>query len=105
MRLVRGANPQARCRQQSKERSAPVSLRVSPRSAIQLEVDDIVQEDMKQQERWVMALQPRWAMLKFRLPWSAGCTEYLDGDIHLPVWGPQTTTETRLITNGCKKRS
>lgn len=36
-------------------------------------------------------------MLKFRLPWAAGTTKYLNGDIELPVWGPITTTEARLI--------
>jgi hypothetical protein len=38
-------------------------------------------------------------MLKFRLPWDKGSTTYLDGDIYLPVWGGQTTTECRLITS------
>jgi len=37
-------------------------------------------------------------MLKFRLPWDAGASEYLDGDVYLPVWGPQSTTECRLVT-------
>jgi hypothetical protein len=30
----------------------------------------------------------------------AGQTEYLDGLVYLPVWGPQTTTETRLVPFG-----
>ena len=49
------------------------------------------------------------AMLKFRLPYAPDpssahaqtsvptTTEYLDGDLYLPVWGGRTTTETRLI--------
>lgn len=36
-------------------------------------------------------------MLKFRLPWKDGITKYLKGKIYLPVWGRQTTTETRLV--------
>jgi len=28
-----------------------------------------------------------------------GCTDFLQGDIHLPIWGPVTTTETRLVTD------
>jgi hypothetical protein len=38
-------------------------------------------------------------MLKFRLPYTPpdAATEYLDGQLFLPVWGGRTTTETRLI--------
>ena len=32
-------------------------------------------------------MNPFKAMLKFRFPYTAGKTEYLDGDIYLPVWG------------------
>jgi hypothetical protein len=28
-----------------------------------------------------------------------GSTNFLRGDIHLPIWGPVTTTETRLVTD------
>jgi cap2 methyltransferase len=45
-----------------------------------------------------MIMQPRSSMLKFRLPWNNRETEYLDGDIRLPIWGPTATTESRLIT-------
>jgi len=30
---------------------------------------------------------------------NLGCTYFLKGDIHLPIWGPVTTTETRLVTD------
>ncbi|EGD80335.1 hypothetical protein PTSG_10588 [Salpingoeca rosetta] len=43
-------------------------------------------------------------MLKFRLSWKPGKTEYLDGDIYLPVWGPITTTEARLMVTGHDRR-
>lgn len=66
-------------------------------------------------------MDPARSMLKFRLPYGAGTTsteegggggggvsvhppfiitpiaEYLNGDVYLPVWGRQTTTETRLV--------
>eukprot|EP00929_Paragymnodinium_shiwhaense_P087863 TRINITY_DN48013_c0_g1_i1.p1 TRINITY_DN48013_c0_g1~~TRINITY_DN48013_c0_g1_i1.p1 ORF type:complete len:528 (-),score=112.74 TRINITY_DN48013_c0_g1_i1:117-1625(-) len=64
------------------------------------QVEAYVAKDMAMQQEWVRALEPHRAMLKFRLPWTPGRTEYLHGDIHLPVWGPPTTTETRLITDG-----
>jgi cap2 methyltransferase len=57
-----------------------------------------VQRDMLAQKRWHLLMKPVRSMLKFRLPWVEGMTSYLDGDVYLPVWGPITTTETRLIT-------
>ena len=50
-------------------------------------------------------MRPRLTSLKFRLPWpgqgvvssETAAVEYLDGDIHLPVRGPQNTTEARLV--------
>lgn len=68
---------------------------------------------MNLQKDWVVALQPKASMLKFRLPWEkgihdlhvcvlsfshAGTTQYLKGEIFLPIWGRETTTETRLIS-------
>lgn len=43
-------------------------------------------------------------MLKFRLPWGDGESEYLNGKIMLPVWGPQTTTEARLVITSIEYR-
>jgi cap2 methyltransferase len=45
-------------------------------------------------------MQPKAGMYKFRLPWAAGSSRYLAGDVFLPIWGPQTTTETRLVVQG-----
>eukprot|EP00160_Parvularia_atlantis_P021439 Unigene9301_Nuclearia_a/m.28401 Unigene9301_Nuclearia_a/g.28401 ORF Unigene9301_Nuclearia_a/g.28401 Unigene9301_Nuclearia_a/m.28401 type:complete len:403 (-) Unigene9301_Nuclearia_a:102-1310(-) len=59
-----------------------------------------VQADMRAQMHWHALLRPRASMLKFRLPWTAGQTTYLAGELHLPVWGPVTTTETRLVVPG-----
>ena len=64
------------------------------------------------QANWVNILKPKASMLKFRLEYTDSCgtcsknenkessaphIDYFSGDICLPVWGPQTTTETRLI--------
>lgn len=62
------------------------------------EVEKAVYDDQNMQMRWVEQMNPRFSMLKFRLPWGDGETEYLDGEVFLPVWGPITTTETRLVT-------
>eukprot|EP01119_Soliformovum_irregulare_P024019 TRINITY_DN8521_c0_g1_i2.p1 TRINITY_DN8521_c0_g1~~TRINITY_DN8521_c0_g1_i2.p1 ORF type:complete len:421 (+),score=88.91 TRINITY_DN8521_c0_g1_i2:84-1346(+) len=60
-------------------------------------VESMISSDMKLQMDWVQAMKPYASMLKFRLPWIEGKTEYLNGKIYLPVWGPETTTEARLI--------
>ena len=63
--------------------------------------------DHVDQMRWHELMGSRRSMLKFRLPWNTAQTEYLDGDIYLPVWGTRTTTECRLITHEqfpCKKK-
>lgn len=60
-------------------------------------------KDMSWQRTWHQIMQPKAGMYKFRLPWKDGTTEYLDGQVLLPVWGPQTTTETRLVSRGGSK--
>ena len=57
-----------------------------------------IRSDMQAQQTWHMLMRPFRSILKFRLPWDDGESEYLAGDIYLPVWGPQTTTECRLVT-------
>ncbi len=63
-------------------------------------VEEAVASDQAMQMDWVMLMRPLAYMLKFRLPWTAGTTRYLRGDVHLPIWGRATTTETRLICRG-----
>jgi hypothetical protein len=63
-------------------------------------VENLVRQDMNNQAKWVKIMKPLKAILKFRLPWNTEKTKYLKGEITLPVWGPQTTTETRLIVSG-----
>merc|ERR1711994_541796 len=63
------------------------------------ENDMRIKEDHDSQARWHHKIKPIKSMLKFRLPYHPGKTKYLKGDIHLPVWGPQSTTETRLIVS------
>lgn len=70
----------------------------------QEDMEKAVKRDMDWQMQWHMIMQPVAGMYKFRLPWQEGQTEYLDGEIYLPVWGPQTTTEARLIATTCNTR-
>jgi cap2 methyltransferase len=58
-----------------------------------------IKADMHSQAQWHKLLRPFKSMLKFRLPYAPGKTEYLSGDIHLPVWGPSSTTECRLVVS------
>lgn len=96
------------------------------------EVEKGVWHDMEQQSNWHKILRPRASMLKFRLPWDASesptpplspspclgsrgvfsfpfftvaaTSRYLDGKVYLPIWGPQTTTESRLVVTGFEDR-
>ncbi len=61
------------------------------------QVEICVARDQEWQSTWHKLMQPLFSMFKFRLPWDSGTTRYLDGQVFLPVYGPQTTTETRLV--------
>jgi cap2 methyltransferase len=61
--------------------------------------DARIREDMRAQARWHSILHPMKSMVKFKLPYTPGKTAYMKGDIYLPVWGPPTTTECRLVVD------
>jgi hypothetical protein len=56
-----------------------------------------IQRDMVNQRRWLELMCPLASMLKFRLPWCIGVTNYLSGRIYFPVYGKHLTHESRLI--------
>ena len=64
-----------------------------------------IKSDMEAQMRWHLMMESKRSMFKFRLPWDDESSEYLDGDVYLPVWGPQTTTECRLVTRAGQPRA
>lgn len=72
---------------------------VDYRDVDRLTLEENIQRDMAWQSDWYKIMKPMAAMLKFRLPWDDRCSTYLDGDIFLPVWGPQSTTECRLVVD------
>eukprot|EP00668_Euglena_longa_P033623 GGOE01043221.1.p1 GENE.GGOE01043221.1~~GGOE01043221.1.p1 ORF type:complete len:437 (+),score=55.82 GGOE01043221.1:74-1384(+) len=79
-----------------------VDLFISDIRAISWDMSDTEKEnqvtvDMEWQQDWVQIIKPAAAMLKMRLPYKKGKTQYLDGHIHLPVWGGRTTSESRLV--------
>lgn len=61
------------------------------------ESDAQIRREMSDQMSAHNAIRPEASMLKFRLSWQPGVTPYLDGRVHLPIWGPVTTSESRLV--------
>lgn len=59
-----------------------------------------VDEDMIYQENWVKIINPRAALLKFKLPYPfvgmSKCYKYLLGTIQIQAFGPVDTSESRL---------
>lgn len=62
-----------------------------------LNIENVVYEDMSLQQEWYNIINPKKSMFKFRLHWNDDVTSYIKGKLYLPVWGPKTTTESRLI--------
>lgn len=58
--------------------------------------EEYVQKNMDMQKNWCFIIKPYRAMLKFRLPWQPGKTEYFKGDIYTQPRIGATSTETRL---------
>ncbi|EWM21625.1 Poly A polymerase regulatory subunit [Nannochloropsis gaditana] len=65
--------------------------------------EDLILEDMREQERWHEMMGPKVSMMKFRLPWRAGETEYLDGEVWTQPYAKARSTETRLVVEGPRK--
>jgi len=62
--------------------------------------EDLILEDMLDQQRWHELINPKVSMLKFRLPWRAGETEYLEGEVWTQPYAKARSTETRLVVRG-----
>ena len=57
---------------------------------------DMLLKDLQCLKAWILAMGPKAALIKFRLPYQRGSTEFLDGTMYLPVFGAPTSSETRL---------
>lgn len=66
--------------------------------------DAAIAEDMRHQMLWYQQLvkgRPDGAgLFKFRITWDDHVVPYMRGTVLLPVWGPQSTTECRLLVEG-----
>lgn len=65
-----------------------------------VDLEEDVKRDMELQKKWHIALEPKASLLKFRLPYTPGITEYLKGILYYQMWAPSTSTECRLIVQG-----
>jgi hypothetical protein len=78
----------------------------------QEENEDMIMNDLRLQEQWVLKMKPCHSSLKFRLPYAIdkvfdkyGKTiEYLGGHCFYQPWAPQTSTETRLVVTQVDSR-
>ena len=77
-------------------RSSLPAIRCSPWPC-SLTVHVAWQEDMSDQQRWHDLIRPKVSMLKFRLPWLPGDTEYLVGKVYTQPYAKPRSTEMRLI--------
>lgn len=66
--------------------------------------EELIWKDMQQQQEWVRCMEPRRALLKFRLPYGSGYrapqnskVSYLDGTLFTQAYAKSSSTETRLV--------
>jgi cap2 methyltransferase len=80
-------------------------IRTANSSMTNEQSDERIDIDNQMQMEWIKIMKPRASMIKFRFPYHPlhNTTPYFDGKVFLPVWGPQTTTETRMIVEDYDK--
>ena len=61
------------------------------------EKEDLIQRDMVNQRRWWSLMQPELATFKFRLRFTEGVTEYMEGVQYLQAYPTLMSAETRLV--------
>ena len=74
-------------------------------SDIRTSIDDTaILRDLMMQKSWVEIMQPKFSMLKFKLPYELSHSmEYFNGVILLQGWAPLASTEARLIVSDAFK--
>jgi len=62
------------------------------------EITERINKDNEWMLQWCQKMKPKKALLKWKLPYGPGSTKFLGYErIFLPIWGPVTTTECRLV--------
>jgi hypothetical protein len=77
----------------------PKELERQNRKQYELEFEKHAQFDMNLQRKWVDQLEPMASLLKFRLPFVPGTTNYLEGSLKFQAYAPKDSTEMRLSIN------
>jgi len=62
-----------------------------------IDMDNLISGDMIMQKIWCDIIQPKRALLKFRLSYEIKTSQYYDGRIFIQPWAKNTSTETRLV--------
>src|SRR5437868_1298596 len=65
---------------------------------IEQDLSNIMSDDMQKQFKWCQLMNPKYAYLKFVLPYQSGKTTYFNGTLYLQQY-IKFSTETRLLTN------
>lgn len=60
-------------------------------------MDKIVFDDQEKQRIWCNIINPKAALLKFKLSWNYKQTEYFDGDIYFQIWNRNNSLEARMV--------
>lgn len=59
--------------------------------------DEIIYEDMIKQKEWCKIIEPKSALLKFRVSWNTPTTTYFDGELYFQIWSGNESIELRLV--------
>jgi cap2 methyltransferase len=71
-------------------------VRSHAQDATDAEIEAAVTYSNTAQLQWHVTMQPRRSLLKYRLPFAAGKSDTLAGEVQYQVWAGATSTETRL---------
>jgi len=73
-----------------------------------LEAEKVIIGDMQMQMKWYEIMRPKYAQLKFHLPYADlgldPTTEYLDGTVYNQAWRGSSSTECRLVPEWGRKK-
>jgi len=65
--------------------------------------EQVVNENNEMNMRWVREMKPQTSLLKFRFPFdNISPRKFFRGDIHLQVYAPNTSAETRFVPSDTK---
>lgn len=66
--------------------------------------EDVIEQDLRRQEQWVLTVRPVAASLKMRVPYREGVSEFLDGPVYLQPYAPMSTEARIWVTDPDRRR-